>query len=65
VKLRDIFKNHGATAMIEYDVYKTVLQRAGWALPRSSFVYTCIFQNNNNNKKKQSTLRKTEVLFQI
>jgi hypothetical protein len=28
VKLKDILKNHGVTAMLEKDVYETVLQRA-------------------------------------
>jgi hypothetical protein len=40
LELRDIFKNRTATAVIEQDVYKTVLQRAGWALPGPfSYIY--------------------------
>jgi hypothetical protein len=38
VKLREMFKNRGVTAMIKQDVYKNVPQRAGWALSRS-FLY--------------------------
>jgi hypothetical protein len=30
-------KNRGETAVIEKDVYKNVLQTAGWALPRPFF----------------------------
>jgi hypothetical protein len=35
-------KNHRVTVMIEYDVYMTVLQRVGWALPRP-FLYIHLF----------------------
>jgi hypothetical protein len=45
--LRYIFKNRGATAI----VYKTVLQRAGWAFPRP-FLYIHLFLKN---KKKRCT----------
>jgi hypothetical protein len=34
LELRDIFRNRGVTAMIEQNIYKNVLQRDGWALPR-------------------------------
>jgi hypothetical protein len=46
-----MFKNRGMTAMIELDVYKNVLQRAGWALPRP-FLYICdfsFFQNESES----------------
>jgi uncharacterized RDD family membrane protein YckC len=39
--LRIIIKNHRVTPMIGYDVYKTVLQMAGRALPRP-FLYIII-----------------------
>jgi hypothetical protein len=39
-----MLKNRGVAATIEYDVYKNVLQRAGWALPRPFFVYTFILK---------------------
>jgi hypothetical protein len=48
-----MFKNRRVTAMIEYDICKNVLQRAGYALYRQ-FLYIYIyiydfFQINNNN----------------
>jgi hypothetical protein len=36
-------KNRGETAVIEYDIYKNVLQRAGWALPTPFFLYLQFF----------------------
>jgi hypothetical protein len=36
-------KNCGETAEIELDVYKNVLQRAGWALPWPFFLYSQFF----------------------
>jgi hypothetical protein len=38
-------KNGGETAVIEQDVHKNVLQRAGWALPGPFFVFTVISHN--------------------
>jgi hypothetical protein len=46
VELRNIFRNRGATAMIEYDVYKNVLQRVGWELSRP-FLYILVFKKNS------------------
>jgi hypothetical protein len=43
-------KNRGETAVIEKDVYKDVLQRAGWALPRTFF---CIYNFFLTIKKHQ------------
>jgi hypothetical protein len=40
-----MFKNRGVTAMIEQVVYKIVLQRAGWALPRPFLYIHLFFQN--------------------
>jgi hypothetical protein len=37
-----MLKNRGVTSVIEYNVYKNVLQRAGWALIRP-FLYTYVF----------------------
>jgi hypothetical protein len=51
VSVRDIFKNRGATSVLEEDVYKTVLQRAGWALPMPFFYINLFFQN----KKKSNS----------
>jgi hypothetical protein len=38
-----MFKNRGVAGLIEQDVYKNVLQRAEWALPRP-FLYTHEFK---------------------
>jgi hypothetical protein len=35
--------NRWVTAMIEYDAYNTVLQRAGWELSTPFWVYLFIF----------------------
>jgi hypothetical protein len=43
-------KNRGETALIEKGVYKNVLQRAGWALPKPFFVFT-IFSHNKKIPK--------------
>jgi hypothetical protein len=44
ISLRDILKKRGRTAMIEC-VYKNVIQKAGWALPRPFLYIREIFQN--------------------
>jgi hypothetical protein len=42
LELRDILKNRGKLAVIEEDVYRTVLQKAGWTLP-TLFLYIHLF----------------------
>jgi hypothetical protein len=49
-------KNRGETAVI-YDVYKNVLQRAGWALPRPSLYLQLFFHN-----KKEFLLWKKNIV---
>jgi hypothetical protein len=38
-----MFKNRGATQMIDLDVYKTPQQRAGWAFRMPFFLYIYLF----------------------
>jgi hypothetical protein len=43
IEVKIYLKNHGEIAVIEQDVYKNVLQRAGWALPRPLFYWQLYF----------------------
>jgi hypothetical protein len=47
-----------ATVMIEWGVYKTVLQRARWALPRP--ICILIYFSELNNTARSELLRITE-----
>jgi adenosylcobinamide amidohydrolase len=56
-----MLKNRGATAMIEYNDYKTAPHRAGWALPSTFFyIHVHTFFQKNLHTPKLSILRNSK-----